>query len=155
MPSGVANRQLQIDVATFMQWVDAYAGKEAELAAFYRKRFRPEFKPAVEAWIATRPLKNRGAADALRDAGVQARGAGGGRGAGDEGRRSLRGGEGRHPACRQLRARVVLFATSLFFGGISVRMNTRAARVALLGLGYLVFVGTLVWLATFPVSIAV
>ena len=50
---------------------------------------------------------------------------------------------------------VVLFATSLFFGGISVRMNTRAAHVALLGLGYLVFVGTLVWLATFPVSIAV
>jgi hypothetical protein len=45
-------------VATFTQWVDAYARNETQLADFYRQRFRPEFKPAVEAWIATRPLQN-------------------------------------------------------------------------------------------------
>jgi hypothetical protein len=52
-----ADAQTQIDVAVFTQWVDAYARDETRLAAFYRKRFRAEFKPAVSAWIATEPLK--------------------------------------------------------------------------------------------------
>jgi len=56
--AGLANAQTSIDVATFTQWVDAYAQDETELAAFYFKRFRAEFKPAVDAWAATRPLKN-------------------------------------------------------------------------------------------------
>src|SRR6478752_6256782 len=42
--ANVANRQGQIDVALFTQWVDAYARNETRLAAFYDKRFRPEFK---------------------------------------------------------------------------------------------------------------
>ena len=45
------------DVATFVQWVDAYARDDEELQAFYLARFREEFKPVVEAWIAERPLK--------------------------------------------------------------------------------------------------
>ena len=48
--SDLANTQTEIDVATFTQWVDAYARNETMLADFYRKRFRAEFKPAVEAW---------------------------------------------------------------------------------------------------------
>jgi hypothetical protein len=55
---GLSQAQTQIDVATFTQWVDAYALDRTELADFYFKRFRTEFRPAVEAWIATRPLKN-------------------------------------------------------------------------------------------------
>jgi hypothetical protein len=39
--SSLADAQTQIDVATFTQWVDAYARGERELAAFYRRRFRP------------------------------------------------------------------------------------------------------------------
>ena len=46
--ANVVNRQAQIDVALFTQWVDAYARDETELAAFYRKRFRPEFRPAFD-----------------------------------------------------------------------------------------------------------
>jgi hypothetical protein len=53
--SSLANSQAQIDVATFIQWVDAYAQEETELADFYFERFREEFRPAVDAWIATRP----------------------------------------------------------------------------------------------------
>ena len=56
--AGLANTQTEIDVATFTQWVNAYARKETALRDFYFKRFRAEFKPAVNAWIATRPLKN-------------------------------------------------------------------------------------------------
>ena len=56
--SGLASAQSQIDVATFMQWVNAFALDQTELADFYFRRFRAEFKPAVDAWIATRPRRN-------------------------------------------------------------------------------------------------
>src|SRR5262245_61171346 len=56
--AAVANRQVQVDVATFIQWVDATARHETGLADFYRARFRDEFKPAFAAWLATKPLTN-------------------------------------------------------------------------------------------------
>ena len=56
--SSLADAQTQIDVATFTQWVDAYAQHQTRLADFYFKRFRTEFKPAVDAWIATKPQRN-------------------------------------------------------------------------------------------------
>ena len=55
---GLAQAQTLVDVATFTQWVDAYAHEDRQLEDFYFKRFRKEFRPAVEAWLATRPLKN-------------------------------------------------------------------------------------------------
>jgi hypothetical protein len=63
----------QIDVATFLAWVQAVraeqSGNPAADAPTYRPdpsttsgflflRFRPEFRAAVEAWVATRPLRN-------------------------------------------------------------------------------------------------
>ena len=51
----------QLDVATFIAWTGAYAANNTTLSDFYFKRFRAEFKPAVDAWVATKPLKNRAA----------------------------------------------------------------------------------------------
>src|SRR5213083_1595176 len=59
--SAVANRQVQIDVATFIQWVDAHEQHHTLLADFYRARFRDEFKPAFAAWLATKPFENAAA----------------------------------------------------------------------------------------------
>ena len=56
--AAVANRQAQVDVALFTQWIDAYAQNEGELASFYRRRFRQEFEPAFNAWIAAKPREN-------------------------------------------------------------------------------------------------
>ena len=50
--------QTQVDVATFIAWADADQRGEKELANFYMDRFRAEFKPAFEAWLATRPQEN-------------------------------------------------------------------------------------------------
>jgi hypothetical protein len=152
--AAVANRQIQTDVATFIQWVDAYAKGERQLEDFYYLRFRPEFKPAVEAWIATRPLKNPKApltpfvmpqyqsaalarADALEAAGDA------------EGAAAKRNVEraGRYVLC------VVLFAMALFFAGISTRMRNVRSRTVVLSLGWVAFLGTAIWLATFPVTV--
>ena len=56
--SSLANAQTSIDAAIFVQWVNAYAHNEPRLATFYFDRFRREFRPAVDAWIATNALHN-------------------------------------------------------------------------------------------------
>jgi hypothetical protein len=47
---------------------------------------------------------------------------------------------------------VVLFASSLFFAGLSVKLEGTLARGVLLGLGSVVFLATLIWLSTLPVK---
>src|SRR5262245_17387564 len=59
--AGLADSQTQVDVATFIAWIDADRSGEAALARFYVDRFRPEFVPAFDAWIATRPFVTAGA----------------------------------------------------------------------------------------------
>ena len=49
---------------------------------------------------------------------------------------------------------VVLFAAALFFAGISTRLSLRRTRLAIVGLGYVVFLGALGWMLTFPTSFA-
>ena len=49
---------------------------------------------------------------------------------------------------------VVLFASSLFFAGISSKLETLTARTAILSLGCFLFLTTAIWLATFPVRLA-
>jgi hypothetical protein len=153
--AAVANRQSQIDVALFTQWVNAYARNEGELASFYRRRFRHEFVPAFDAWVATKPRQNRDAplspfampqyrlaasdeADALEQR------------AADYSRVVSRNIE----RADAYMLAVVLFAIALFFAALSIRLRARDLRIALLASGYLIFLGTVVWLATQPVSLS-
>ena len=153
---GLSEAQQQVDVATFMQWVDAYARDERELASFYFERFRAEFKPAVSAWLATRPLRNADApltpfampqyrlaarADAERlDAEAEVSAA--------EVRRDIQ-------RASNYVLGVVLFAVSLFFAGMSTKLGQRRLQIVTLTLGCIVFVGTALWIATSPVSLAI
>ena len=50
---------------------------------------------------------------------------------------------------------VVLFASSLFFAGMSTKLASRRLRVLMLSIGCAVFVLTAVWIVTSPVSITV
>src|SRR5262249_38899867 len=50
---------------------------------------------------------------------------------------------------------VVLFAAALFLAGMSAKLPTLILRRVLLALGLIVFIGTVAWLATFPVSVTV
>src|SRR5262245_24231634 len=51
-----AGQQTQVDIATFAQWVDAHVAGDTALADFYQSRFRDEFTPAFDAWLATDPF---------------------------------------------------------------------------------------------------
>jgi hypothetical protein len=151
-----AGQETQIDVLTFTQWVNAYAAKDARLADFYFARFRPEFKPAVTAWIATRPLKSPKAPPtpfAMPDYKLASQA---------ESQRLLAQAEAQTTKARQSNQRsdnyvlaVVLFASALFFAGISTKLKAPSQRVALLSFGYALFLGAAIWVATFPVTVSI
>ena len=50
---------------------------------------------------------------------------------------------------------VVLCAVALFFAGMCTKLSSPRLRVAMLVLGCAVFLGTVAWLITFPVSLSV
>ena len=153
---GLAESQTQVDVATFIQYVDAYALNHTELVDFYFKRFRTEFRPAVNAWLATRPLKNP-KAPLTPFAMPQYKLA-----AAAEARRLDAEAELSSATVRQYIQRgsnyvlgVVLFSVSLFFAGMSTKLTDVRLRAITLALGCIIFLGTLAWIATSPVSISV
>jgi hypothetical protein len=153
--SSLADTQTQVDVATFVAWADAYARKETTLATFYFKRFRAEFKPAVNAWIATRPLRNANA-PLTPFAMPQYRLAARQQAEQLEVRAEVLAAQARTNVQRATNyvLCVVLFAAALFFAGMSARLRTRRLQAVLLAFGLIVFVGTVAWIATFPVSIS-
>ena len=154
--AGLANTQTEIDVATFTQWVNAYAQQQQELADFYFKRFRKEFKPAVNAWIATKPLKNPKAPltpFAMPQYKLEAQA----EAEQFDAQAELFVGQVRRDIQRSSNyvLCVVLFASSLFFAGMSVKLRSPKLRLALLTLGCAVFLLTAIWIASSPVSVAV
>jgi hypothetical protein len=151
-----AEAETEIDVATFTEWVDAEAAGDVALADFYRQRFRDEFKPAFEAWIAMEPFTNSDAppspftmreyrlaateqADRLDRETVASRA---------EVERNIQRAD-------NYVLGVVLFAAALFFAGMSTKLDTPNARKALLIVGCLLFLGASAWIASFPVNVDV
>jgi hypothetical protein len=53
--SSLANAQREVDVSVFVAWLQSLANEQPVLQAFYESRFRPEFKPAFEAWRSSVP----------------------------------------------------------------------------------------------------
>jgi hypothetical protein len=152
--ASLGQSQSQVDVATFIQWVDANAHDDDDVAAFYEARFRDEFQPAFDAWLATDPLQSPDAPPtpfAMPEYVVEAQ---------TEAADLDRQAEVSAATVRRdiLRASnyvlgVVLFAVALFFAGMSTKLGADRLRLALLVVGYAVFFGALAWIATFPISL--
>jgi hypothetical protein len=146
--------QLRIDdLLYFDGWLDARQARDEELAAIYRGRFRAEFLPAFRAWLAQRPFDNPrtvpgplylpeyrpadlvlgakldAAADQLYQAGTAAK-------RNDD---------------RYVLA-TVFFAAVLFFAGISLRLDWRPLRIAILGMALALLIGGGVFVASLPVA---
>ena len=146
--------QLRIDdLVLFNSWLDAREGGDRELAAIYRRRFRPDFVPAFDAWIAQRPFTSRSAipgplytpeyrlpetaraaafdarADALYEAGTSAK-------TNDD---------------RYILS-TLFFAAVLFFAGISLRLAWRPLRYVVLGMAGALLLAGAVYVLALPVA---
>ena len=120
------------------------------------ERFRDEFRPAFDAWMATRPFTNPDAPPtpfAMDEYQVASR---------DEAARLDASAEASAAEVRLDIQRssnyvltVVLYAVVLFFAGMSTRLRNRRLRWVMTVAGCAVLVAALTWVATLPVSVAV
>ena len=146
--------QLRIDdLLYFNEWLDARDAGDEQLAELYRRRFRPEFVPAFDAWLAQKPFTNPNAipgplymseyrlADLAKSATLDA--------AADE--LYEEGTKAKSYDDRYILA-TVFFAAVLFFAGISLRLDWRPLRVAVLGMACALLVGGIGFVLTLPVA---
>ncbi|NIV32196.1 MAG: hypothetical protein GWN58_22760, partial [Anaerolineae bacterium] len=142
----------QVDIALFINYVNTYTAGDEDLATFYYERFRPEARPAVDAWLATRPLENPEApsgpfqmpeyrvslAEQAKQLDEEA-----GR-LFEEGRKANEDGD-------QHILNTLLLASVLFLSGIAPRFDWRPIVVAILVAAAILLVIGLYSLATLPV----
>ncbi|TDC49626.1 hypothetical protein E1212_17620 [Jiangella ureilytica] len=161
-----------IDVTTFTSWVAALsaerrAGVAAGLApdgsytpqagtesGFLYERFRDEFRPAVEAWLATQPLTDPAAPRTpfgMPEYQLDSR---------DRSAALERDAETFAAQARDANQRgdnyvlmTIVFAVVLFFAGVSSNLDTARARVALVGAAAVVLVAAAAVVATFPIEL--
>jgi hypothetical protein len=140
-----ANQFRIADLTAFESYIEAFIDGNQEVADFYEQRFRDEFRPAFEAWIALDPLENpeapatplampeyQLAPDAEADR-LAARA--------DE---LFAAGEDANTISDTYTLTTLLFAAVLFFAAISERFEYPRAQVILLVLAGIGLVGGLV-----------
>src|SRR4051794_14710833 len=146
--------QLRIDdLLYFNGWLDARQSGNARLAAIYRARFRPEFVPAFRAWVAQRPFTNPRAipgplympqyrsGNLVRSARLDS--------AADE---LYQQGTAAKSDDDKYILSTVFFAAVLFFAGISLRLDWRPLRIAVLGMALALLLGGVTFVLTLPVA---
>lgn len=165
-----AGRERTVDVVSFTAWLNAlnaeiiddpsrkphgdYRPDPEMVSGFLFARFRPEFRPAVDAWLAQRPLINPQAPPTPFDMPEYAPD-----GEADEQRLIDRADE-LSATARAANQRsdnyvltAVIFALVLLFAGLAGKAAHRSSRTLLIALAVVALVGCLITLATFPVEI--
>jgi hypothetical protein len=140
--SNQAGNLIQIDIGLFTNWVNAFAAGDQQLTGFYEDRFRDEFKPAFEAWIATEPVANPDApstpfempeyrVSAAEESSILE----------EQAAESFAKGEAANEIGDNYILNTVFLASVLFLGGIASRFKAMSARwvILLFSLGILVF----------------
>jgi hypothetical protein len=123
--SALANRQVQIDVATFIQWLNAREEHHPRLADVYRARFRAEFKPAFGAWVATKPFSDKTAPPTpFAMAQYRLRSEADAQRLETSAAATTEQGKTANQQADNYMLAVVLFATALFFAGLSTKRCT-------------------------------
>jgi len=139
------------DATTFSFWLEARLKDERRLAEEYESRFRPEYRPAFQAWLATDPFTNpdapagpmlmpqyrNGELEQAARLNAQASGVFG------------QAADARATGDKYVRA-TVLLATVLFLLAVSQRFRHFRVRVGLLGGPRIIKTKTIGTIATYP-----
>ncbi|MCO6450319.1 MAG: hypothetical protein J5I90_05965 [Caldilineales bacterium] len=136
---GLAATHGSVQVGLFSQWVDATAAENQDLADFYYERFPPALAVATAAWLETKPLTNPDAPSSPfvmpeyqlpeQQAAQQKR---------EEAKAKFVQANDYNDISDRFVLLTVLFATVLFFAGISGKFQWRALDLAMLVIGVVV-----------------
>jgi hypothetical protein len=149
----LAIQTLGLDADLFTDWVDAYANGNTELQQFYETNLmRPEFMPYLEEWVASNPLQN---VSALRNPLVNQTYQ---QGLLAESERLRAEAEANFEKATDANQTgddyilaTVMFASVLFFAGISNKFERLRIQGALVALGFAMLVAGIVQIAGLPV----
>lgn len=164
-----AGQLTEVDVATFIAWVEAvqeerlsgqadttegYVPDPDTLSGFLYQRFRPDFRVAMDAWLATRPLINPDAPPtpfAMDEYQVPEA---------VEAERLLQAAEDKvadAQAADRNDDRYVLstliFAAVFLFAGLGTKMRSRIGQYAMLGVATLFLIGGVIYLIAVPIQV--
>lgn len=147
-----ADREITVDAAFFSNYVYAHFEGDAALEEFFESNmFSPELQKAVTAWKATKPLENPDAPrtpfemSEYRNSNLEKA-----RALETQAREET---DGARQAIRNADSYVlltVLFASVLFFAGISTKFSGVRVKYALLAGGWVLFMGSLAALVFLP-----
>lgn len=148
-----AGQLIQIDIGVFTNWINAFATNNQDLADFYRERFRDEFVPAFEAWLATDPVNNPDAPSSpfvmpqyqprLLDESLQLE---------EEAEGLFAQGSEANQTSDDYILNTVILAGVLFLGGIASRFKAMAARWVIIIISLTILAYGLINLIRFPVQ---
>src|SRR5436190_7236327 len=135
------------DATTFNAWFTAYISGNKDDARVARRRFRPQYRVAFDAWLATKPFSNPNAPAGPQEM-PQYKPSGAATSRQLDARADAYYADGQDAAKTSdeyIRTTVIL-ASVLFLVGISSHFPIRAARLVLIGLGtgLLLFAGILI-----------
>lgn len=152
LQESLAMQQRSLDAALFMEWIGAIATENQPLEEFYLQRFRPVMRTAVDAWLATDPRNNPDAPPhpfVLPEYTI--------------GQDSIASAERERSATSWALARqydahgdryvllTVVFASVLFFAGISEKFDEDRVRIGVLVMGTILFGGAFAVMVSYPV----
>jgi hypothetical protein len=148
-----AGQQVQIDIGMFANWINAFAAGDQRLAEFYEDRFRDEFKPAFEAWMATDPVNNPDAPETpfsmpqyqLDKAAEADR-------LEKEAEATFAEGTAANNTSDKYILNTVFLASVLFLGGIATRFNSMSARWVIILFSLAILIFGLINLLTYPIQ---
>jgi hypothetical protein len=141
------------DTGVFNQWLNAYSHGETKLTGLYERRFRPEFRPAFQAWLATDPFNNPNAPPgpllmpqyklSLAEKANQLEAEAG---------KTFEEGQAANQQSDDYVLDTVVLATVLFLIAISERFEWHAVRSAILLVALGILLVGLYHLATYPIN---
>lgn len=136
---GSAAMQTSIEIGVFTQWAEAYFLGEDDFADFLYQRFPPSLAISTEAWLATKPLTNPDAPPspfAMPDYNQPASEAA--QASRDLAEEQFNQANEYNEISDQFVLLTVLFATVLFFAGVSGKFQWRVLDMAMLIMGVIV-----------------
>jgi hypothetical protein len=146
---------LQIDVLVWIEYLKAREARDVLAVSFFEDRLRPEFRPALDAWLAQVPegelppgtpfgldayqpdaeqqaLELNTRAEALAE----------------EARKANQTGD-------NFVLVAVIMASVLFFAGVGTKLKGRGVRLMMLSFGALLFLGGLTFMLSMPQNVGI
>jgi hypothetical protein len=148
-----AMQQRALDAALFVEYARDINDGKTRLADFFLARMRPELRDAIQAWVATHPLKNPDApATPFRmpqykvkeDSEVEKLNA--------ESRSEYAAGRFANRTSDTYMLLAVLYATSLFLAGLVSAVEERRPRIVTLFMATIIFSAATILLTRLPVA---